>query len=691
MEIKFEKIGNVTLDLTYYPGEDFYSDGDIEDEMLDIAMNNQGGEFQRIIEERKSWPIFYHFSQFRANIIDWIEFKKTDKILEIGAGCGAITGAIAKKAGSVTCIDLSKKRSLVNAYRNKEYDNINIIVGNFKDIEPHLDMDYDYVLLIGVFEYGKAYIGGDSPYEDFMEICNRHRKKDGRMVIAIENKFGLKYFAGCREDHLGTYFSGLEGYRASGNVKTFTRHGLEKILEKVGIDEYEFYYPYPDYKFMTTLYSDRYLPKWGELSNNLRNFDRERVLLFDETSVFDQIIDDEEFPLFSNSYLLMIGKSFDIVYTKFSNDRDRRWAIQTKMVIGDDQCISVEKHADNDEALEHISNTKLAFEKLSERYRYTKIIINKCSVINNDIKNGISFEFCKGKTLEAMLDECLSKSDMEGFRKLIDEYMKWLSYKSEDYPVSNIDFVFPNIIVDGDKWQVIDYEWTYNCYIEPKKIAFRAFYNYCLGGENRNNCKGLLMGEILGMDDAMIKESVAREYEFQRKINGNQASVDAMREIIGNKAVGLKGLIELNTFVDAKFVAQLFFDCGDGFNETDSVILHDCFVELRKLRIEYELPKDVKRIRIDPCSYICCAVINRISVNGRIYDNSKIETNGVVQVSGVIAFNTDDPNITVNDVHGGILNVDIDVYDIPKKLAEQLTVIRDDDGIINKIKGIIRK
>jgi hypothetical protein len=27
------------LDLTYYPGEDFYSDGDIEDEMLDIAKN----------------------------------------------------------------------------------------------------------------------------------------------------------------------------------------------------------------------------------------------------------------------------------------------------------------------------------------------------------------------------------------------------------------------------------------------------------------------------------------------------------------------------------------------------------------------------------------------------------------------------------------------------------------------------
>ena len=61
------------------------------------------------------------------------------------------------------------------------------------NLAPHLDTDYDYVLLIGVFEYGQAYIGGASPYEDFMKICNRHRKEEGALVIAIENKFGLKF------------------------------------------------------------------------------------------------------------------------------------------------------------------------------------------------------------------------------------------------------------------------------------------------------------------------------------------------------------------------------------------------------------------------------------------------------------------------------------------------------------------
>ena len=303
-----EQIGKVTLDYEFYPGRDLYCDGDVEEQILDIVKNNPETEYDKIIEERASWPILYHLSKKRGNIIEWIPFKKTDKILEIGSGCGAITGTIADKAGSVTCVDLSKQRSTINAVRNKEKDNIKIHVGNFMDIEPVLPQDYDYILLIGVFEYGQAYIGGENPYTDFMKVVQKHLKAEGHIVVAIENRFGLKYFAGCKEDHLGTYFSGIEGYRKEDGVRTFTRKNLEGILKKSGISEYSFYYPYPDYKFMTMLFSDRHLPHKGELTNNKRNFDRDRLMLFDEKRVFDEIIANEEFPLFSNSYLFITGK-----------------------------------------------------------------------------------------------------------------------------------------------------------------------------------------------------------------------------------------------------------------------------------------------------------------------------------------------------------------------------------------------
>ena len=118
--------------------------------------------------------ILYHLSPVRENIIEWIPFKENAKVLEIGSGCGAITGKLAEKSGNVTCVELSKKRSLINAYRNKEKNNIEIMVGNFQDIEKNLDDDYDYILLIGVLEYAASYIKSNSPYREFLDIIKKH-------------------------------------------------------------------------------------------------------------------------------------------------------------------------------------------------------------------------------------------------------------------------------------------------------------------------------------------------------------------------------------------------------------------------------------------------------------------------------------------------------------------------------------
>ena len=182
-----EKIGQITLDYKYYPGEDLYCDGKIEDELLEIAMQYTEAEFPAIIEERASWPILYHLSPLRENIVSWLPLDKTMKVLEVGSGCGAITGALARKAGSVTCIDLSKKRSYINAYRHKDCDNVTIHVGNFKDIEPELPCDFDYIFLIGVFEYAQGYMGTQTPYEDFMAILKKHLKKEDGTEVAVKD------------------------------------------------------------------------------------------------------------------------------------------------------------------------------------------------------------------------------------------------------------------------------------------------------------------------------------------------------------------------------------------------------------------------------------------------------------------------------------------------------------------------
>lgn len=307
-----EYIGQVKLNLSYYKGKDLYSDGAIEDEILEIVKTYDEKEYNRIIKDRNTWPILYHLSHIRSNIIEWLLIDNNETVLEIGSGCGAITSKLSDMASKVTCIELSKKRSMINAYRNKDKDNIEILVGNFEDIEKNIEVKYDYITLIGVFEYAESYITSSKPYLELLNKIKRHLKPNGKIVIAIENRLGLKYWAGCKEDHLAKYFEGIEGYTTSKGVKTFSKKELSKLFIKAGLENYEFYYPYPDYKLPNTIYSDEYLPKKGELTNNMRNFDMDRMVIFDESKVYDSIIENDLFTIFSNSYLIIIEKEDEL-------------------------------------------------------------------------------------------------------------------------------------------------------------------------------------------------------------------------------------------------------------------------------------------------------------------------------------------------------------------------------------------
>jgi len=296
-----EYIGKVKLNYDFYNGCDCYSDGDIEDEMLDIVKSNKNYESILSSDETR-WPILYHFSPFRVNIIEWYPFEKDANILEIGSDCGAVTKALCQNT-FVTCIELSKKRSLINAYRNKDIDNIEIIVGNFNDIK--IDNKFDAVTLIGVLEYAKMYTNSANPYIDFLKYIKSFLKDNGKLIIAIENKFGLKYWAGAGEDHTNIVFESIEGYNNNQNVRTFSKMELKDMLKEAGYSNQKFYYPYPDYKLPQIIFSDNILPKINELNINNFNYDNERITLFDEQSVYNELIKNKTFDFFSNSFLVI--------------------------------------------------------------------------------------------------------------------------------------------------------------------------------------------------------------------------------------------------------------------------------------------------------------------------------------------------------------------------------------------------
>lgn len=680
-----ERIGKVSLDLTHYPGEDLYCDGAAEDELLQIARDYAEVEYPKIIEERRSWEILYHLSAQRENIVEWLPIDKSMKVLEVGAGCGAITGALAKKAGSVTCVDLSKKRSMINAYRHSDCENVTIHVGNFQDIEPDLPCDYDYICLIGVLEYAQSYIGGDTPFENFLNIIRHHLKRSGRIVIAIENRFGLKYWAGCKEDHLGTYFSGIEGYPDGGVVRTFTRNGLERIFLNCGIEEYAFYYPYPDYKFMTTLYSDERQPKMGELSNNIRNFDRDRMVLFDEKKAYDSILREGLFPLYANSYLAVIGPKPAVCYVKYSNDRQREYRIRTEILpvslTGMEgregmtpeeesslpKLLAVRKYPLSKEAGEHIRNIDTAYRKLKDRYAGGELRINRCKLVETGEEENFyaELEYIEGVTLAGHLDACLEKDDMEGFMLLFRKYLALVDYHSKE-PVADFDLIFSNILIsakDAAKpfdalhnsfWTLIDYEWTFGKQVDTKELVFRAVYCYLLEDEKRNKLDLDLIMQELGIRDEEAEEFRTQEKAFQRFVTGNHRSMVEIRDLIGHKCFKPEGFLEKIRLEERRGRIQVYEDRGLGFQEEASFFADEQMTEDEQgIHLTLSVEAGVKRLRIDPAFADCMVRIKQLSWNDKslVWSGkaSVLTTNGTrLDDTGSFVFSTEDPNLVVS-------------------------------------------
>lgn len=687
-----KKIGNVTLDTSCYPGEDLYSDGKVEERILELAKTYPQESYNQIIAKEQDWAVMYHLAREREHILSWYPFESGAKVLEVGSGCGAVTAAAAAQAASVTCIDLSLRRSTINGLRNQERENIKICVGNFQDIEKELECDYDYATLIGVFEYGRGYIGGEKPYHGFLNTIMEHIRPGGKLLIAIENKFGLKYWAGCREDHVGTFFEGLEGYQNTEGVRTFTRPELVQLFEECGYRNYRFYYPYPDYKFPTVIYSEDYLPRQGELTQNICNFDRDRLVLMDEEKVFDQIIKDGLFPLYSNSFFVEITKAPEnpemnegakreksrVLYTKYSNGRSPEFAIRT-CIVREQGEISLYKMPEYPAGVPHIQSIAGARDKLEQLFLAKGLFqVNQCRLEEDKI----FFEFLSGVTLEEKLDLLLEEGKKDEMRELLREEVKHIleaapfvefvmtpefqkvfgnvSFPREEAAVetADIDLIFSNILLTEDgKRHVLDYEWTFEFPVPAGFLAYRAIHYYFETSAKRKILKeDLNLYEEFGITGDRRLKYEEMERNFQRYIRGDYVPSGELYRSMGKKALPLG---ELLAEKDRRRM-QVYVDDGEGFCEERSWFVdHGCD---SVIQCTVTIPEGSRGVWIDPALAPC--ILKDLTLCWRGRDGEQklpavYTTTGYEMEKNCFVFDNSDPKIIIEEIPEGKRQIDI--------------------------------
>lgn len=279
---------------------------DISYDLLDL-MEEYGADeegIQKILEAGDRPEVLMALSPIRANLVEWVDIRPGDRVLEMGSGYGALTGTLAEKAGNVVVLDPRPENLEVNKKRHQGRGNIRYQCGMADELKGQ---EFDWVFLIGP-QTKEAALGLEPSLEEKMDWAQKEEKSrygrdtvcraaglvkpGGRLVLALMNSRGIKIWAGGEADK---------------EELSMTYSDLKQIMESLG-GKSTFYYPLPDYRLPSAVYSDGYLPVKGELPNLYAEYEKPRYRLFSEEAAYDALCEGGGFPQFANSFFVIWEK-----------------------------------------------------------------------------------------------------------------------------------------------------------------------------------------------------------------------------------------------------------------------------------------------------------------------------------------------------------------------------------------------
>ena len=382
-ELGFEKLDEYKNINISNKGNIKYTDGDIEKTILNILKKESkktGNIFSQLEDQIIDWPTEYHFSWVRQNIIKPIDFKKEDVVLELGGGTGIISEYVVGKVEKLITIEGTEIRAKSISTRCSNNENIDIIVANFLELDLLSifgENSFSKILLIGVLEYVPKYSKNkdSDPINKLLDDCKKLLKPDGELVIAIENKIGLKYLLGREEDHVSKKHYGTQSLYQKDDVITFTKKQLLRRLNNSGFLDVESYYPFPDYKLPKVIIKEDFnlnTPKSKELIVSMlsgiqsKNYSNRSVEILEEDRILSNFLEEEILGSISNSFLF-VAKQIKSKKTStpflYYFSTSRRYQFSNEMIFkNSNEGIEVSKkwygESTNGEILNHISNNE---------------------------------------------------------------------------------------------------------------------------------------------------------------------------------------------------------------------------------------------------------------------------------------------------------------------------------------------
>lgn len=394
--------------------------------------------------------------EFKKNIIAWYPIEKDSSVLQLGKD-NEILKELKNKTSNVTTIE------------------------NISEIKEK----YDYITLIGVFENIEKF-----EFVELLKLAKEHLTENGKILIAMKNKFGMKYWAGEKINSKSNAFEAI----VKSDKNCLSLNKLKEILNEINL-KYKFYYPLPDYNFANVIFTDEYLPSKDAIDARDLTYSENELIVFSEREAYKQIIEQDKkmFPFFSNSYFIEVSnkENFeDIKYVSYGITRKENYRIKTVMKKD-----AVYKNANSDKAISHIENIAKNIKILNDCNIDCLDNFTNNTIVSKYLENAISYDEIlmkeyKQKGLEVViqkikefktniLDKLLTEPSEEKnvFEKYEIEIDKNLKEKMHFTKNGVIDLIFQNCLVENEKIYAYDQEW-YEENVPIEFILYRAIFYF---------------------------------------------------------------------------------------------------------------------------------------------------------------------------------------------------------------------
>ncbi len=460
--------------------QDFgYSDGqDVEkylsktfDEVEDLS--SRSTELQSKIID---WPSEYHLTSDRSNLLRGFDLSFAKTALELGSGCGAISRYLGEQGIRVDAIEGSAIRADLGRRRCKGLDNVRVISANYNKLKlPR--QHYDLVLFVGVIEYAQRFKPKSRSNRDAaLEILQQAKKylsPNGVVIVAIENRLGLKYILGHHEDHYSKRYVGINGYPDSAGIATYSHEEWQQLALDAGFNENSFTYPFPDYKIPRVVLTQSYVDNNPYAFNHLEGMvSRDYTVPAGRSpleSIAWQAASKGNFlHTVANSFCILLGNNKSVIDGAVDFDfchapgpgRKPQYAVLTRK-LRDQDVVKKTPVLDQDSSLRTTDSTMaglptgLAQDIDEQTYLYGDLLSSQ------------------------WLRTILIYVRREEFNQLLTQYYDFLGERQKkDLPLE-IDLLPINIVIDSQqRYQIFDQEWKVDWPVTREFLLFRALLTF---------------------------------------------------------------------------------------------------------------------------------------------------------------------------------------------------------------------